>query len=156
MMSGLERRKQMDIFPDEAEEQDEELPKNYITEDVRMRLNTMTEKMRNIMKVKGYKQDYFQSRCGIGQTDFSRYQNGHRIPKLDRFLMIANELGLTPNELLGYTAPVTAVKRGYVDGELDKILSGCSRSEVEKLRHIVKIALSEIRDSVHTDQAQKH
>ena len=59
----------------------------------------------------GTPQGVFAERLGIKQAKYSHYENHRREPSLDELCRIARALDTTPNVLLGFEPPPSAIPR---------------------------------------------
>ena len=59
----------------------------------------------------GTPQGVFAERFGIKQAKYSHYENHRREPSLDELCRIARALDTTPNVLLGFEPPPSAIPR---------------------------------------------
>ena len=62
---------------------------------------TIGERIRDRMKVLGYKQKDLAEKVGLTNVTLSRYIHNHRTPKGMTLIALASALHTTPNELLG-------------------------------------------------------
>jgi transcriptional regulator with XRE-family HTH domain len=48
----------------------------------------------------GWSQQELSDRCGLHLTEISRLENGHKNPRLDTIVKVADALGVAPGKLL--------------------------------------------------------
>lgn len=65
--------------------------------------------LRSIRANSGKGQIAFAHELGLVQPVYARYENGAREPTLNELIRIANVLHVTPNQLLGFDDPLSAL-----------------------------------------------
>jgi transcriptional regulator with XRE-family HTH domain len=56
--------------------------------------------LRERRTIAGWSQETLSLRCGMHLTEISRLENGHRNPRLDTIVKLADALGISPRDLL--------------------------------------------------------
>lgn len=67
--------------------------------------NRVPDRIKQIIREKGLKQNAVAEWAGIGKQAFSEMLNGRRLIKLKDITPIANALGVTPNDLFDTDQP---------------------------------------------------
>lgn len=78
----------------------------------------------------GLNQNALAKLLGIAQPAVARYESGVREPDLDDLMAIAEKLGTTPNDLLGFdqalrdSASLREIKTGDINGSFNVVGNG--------------------------------
>lgn len=77
-----------------------------------VRRNRFAEKLKALRKSAGLSQIVLAQNLGVTQVTVSLYESGGREPDLDDLMTIAERLGTTPNDLLGFESPPQSAAPG--------------------------------------------
>lgn len=83
-----------------------------------VRRNRFAEKLKALRKSAGLSQILLAQNLGVTQVTVSLYESGGREPDLDDLMTIAERLGTTPNDLLGFESPPLSAAPGIKIGDI--------------------------------------
>ena len=69
-------------------------------------VSTISDRMKEAMKIHNMKQSDLVERTKIGKSSISTYLSGEYKPKQDKIMLIANALNVDVNWLIGYDVPM--------------------------------------------------
>ena len=69
-------------------------------------VSTISDRMKEAMKIHNMKQSDLVERTKIGKSSISTYLSGEYKPKQDKIILIANALNVDVNWLIGYDVPM--------------------------------------------------
>jgi DNA-binding XRE family transcriptional regulator len=84
----------------------------------KIRRNRFAEKLKALRIGAGLNQIALAKLLGIAQPAVARYETGVREPDLDDLMTIAERLGTTPNDLLGFESPPQSAAPGIKVGDI--------------------------------------
>ena len=80
--------------------------------DIERRLEELAANVRYFRKTQGYLINELVARTGLTYNTLANIEARHELPSLRRLLILANALGVTPNQLLGFDEKPVEIEEG--------------------------------------------
>ena len=92
-----------------------------------MKTSNTSERLKELMALKGLRQIDIAEKTGLGKSAISQYVSGKITPKQDKVYILAEGLNVSPTWLMGYDVPMERSSREscnngyYTDSEVAQI-----------------------------------
>lgn len=94
---------------------------------VKLKTSNTSERLKELMALKGLRQIDIAEKTGLGKSAISQYVSGKITPKQDKVYILAEGLNVSPTWLMGYDVPMERSSREsfnngyYTDPEIAQI-----------------------------------